>query len=82
MTDDPLDIPLPCEITINHITFDQGVSLRTFVNAAQRWHDEAKKNHKAELLIRLAETAKDCRSAGDIRYFAIRDAHELLTRDL
>lgn len=38
---DPLDIPLPCAVTVGHIPFRQGVSLATFVLAARRWHREA-----------------------------------------
>lgn len=39
MNDDKaLDMKLPCEIKIGHIKFSKGVSLRTFVNAAERWH--------------------------------------------
>ena len=36
-TTDPLDTPLPCDIVLGSCTFRQGVSLRTFVEAARRW---------------------------------------------
>ena len=29
---------LPCDVTINHITYRKGVSLSTLVDAARRWH--------------------------------------------
>lgn len=35
---DPLDVPLHCDIRINHIVYRKGVKLRTLVNAATRWH--------------------------------------------
>ena len=34
---DPLDTPLPCEVSVPGMRFGKGVSLRTFVQAATRW---------------------------------------------
>lgn len=34
---DPLDIPLPCEIRVHGMRFSKGVKLRVFVEAAARW---------------------------------------------
>lgn len=35
--DNALSSPLPCDVTIRHVTFKKGVPLRTLVNAADRW---------------------------------------------
>lgn len=47
-TTDPLDTPLPCEVRINHIRFSKGVPLRTLVDAATRWHTQARDAHLAK----------------------------------
>lgn len=40
-TPDPMNLPLPCDITVGGGTFRKGVKLITFVEAARRWHREA-----------------------------------------
>lgn len=36
-TTDPLDTPLPCDVTLPGMVLHQGVALRVLVNAAARW---------------------------------------------
>lgn len=43
MRKDPLDTPLPCDVTIAHITFRKGCTLRTLLSAATRWHADAQR---------------------------------------
>lgn len=38
---DPMNTPLPCDVTVGGGTFRKGVRLGTFVEAARRWHREA-----------------------------------------
>ena len=45
---DPLDTPLPCDVEVAHIRFRKGVALRTFVNAARRWHAKASAAEKTD----------------------------------
>lgn len=37
----PLDTPLPCRIDLGGMSFGKGVKLRTLVNAARRWREDA-----------------------------------------
>ena len=48
-TSDPLDTPLPCDIALGSCTFRQGVSLRTFVEAAKRWREQARRSTLTEM---------------------------------
>jgi hypothetical protein len=32
---------LPCDVKINHITYKKGLPLKTVIDAATRWHNEA-----------------------------------------
>lgn len=38
---DPMNTPLPCDVSVDGVTFRKGVPLRTFVEAATRWRREA-----------------------------------------
>lgn len=48
MSDDPMDMPLPCDVKCGSVTFSKGVSLRTLVNAAARWKAIADKAYLAQ----------------------------------
>lgn len=56
---DPLDIPLPADVMINHLRFAKGVSLRTLVEAARRWHTIACKAAQIARPGGLGQNARD-----------------------
>lgn len=72
---DPLDTPLPCEITIGATTFGKGVKLRTLVTRARRDYE----------LIRATMTPKDIAQAATFaeKYGSARkpDDLEAMRRD-
>lgn len=51
--DDPLDMPLPCDITVGHGTHGKGTKLRSLVNRMQRLYAEAQGSYRFEMTLRL-----------------------------
>jgi len=45
---DPLDMPLPCDVKVGHVTIRKGVALRTLVAHMQVLYDMAQPNQPAE----------------------------------
>lgn len=60
---DPLDTPLPCDITVGHVTIKKGVPLRTLVTRMQVLYDMARQHsgmvmHEGKCMV--------CRGTGKI----------------
>lgn len=60
---DPLDTPLPCDITVGHVTIKRGVPLRTLVTRMQVLYDMARQHsgmvmHEGKCMV--------CRGTGKI----------------
>lgn len=46
---DPLDMPLPCDIRVHGMCFSKGVKLRVFIEAAASWKVLADKHVAGDL---------------------------------